>query len=232
MKYIVSINSVCALRNAFKEREPDPVHFALEAELAGAAGIHGHLRIDRNTLSEQDADLLIRQVKTCFYLQVSPHQDIVHLINNLRPQCSILSAERRESRDSSLDVSLLSNELQGIVRNIDAQQTKVFVFVDPQLEQVKATAKMKAHGVVLNTKDLFIDDLHLREKNFSKLKDAVKLSRKYGLTVHLSGNVRHADLPELSHLDGVTAIHLGHQLVSRSLHLGIHHALRSFTQIE
>ena len=85
-KLVVAVDQVAFLRASARASEPDPIHFALSAELAGALGIRAHLRIDRKHISEQEMDTLNRMVKSQFYMQVSPHQDIVHLVNGLRPQ--------------------------------------------------------------------------------------------------------------------------------------------------
>ena len=233
-RLIVGVDAVGLLRVSRLTREPDPVHFALQAELAGAWGIRARLRIDRRHLDENDMDLMNRMVKTQFYLQVSPHQDLVHLVNGLRPQNLVLSAERRDETASqmSLDAALLAKELQGIIRNIDTRSTRVFLFLDPSLEQIKVAAKIQVHGVVINVRDytLNLRDPQ-REKKLTLIKDAVRFSSKFGLETHLAHGVRAEHLQDLCALPGVHAIHIGHQLVARSLLFGVHQTVDSYLKL-
>ena len=233
-KLIVSVDQVALLRTARRTSEPDPVHFALQAELAGALGIRAHLRIDRAGMTEQEMEQMNRMVKTRFYLQVSPHQDIVHLVNGLRPHNVILCAERREDRavETGLDAALLSRELQGIIKNIDTRQTRVFLFVEPDLEQVKTAARLQVRGLLINVRDLMVNPLELPEqKRFEQLKETIRLSAKYGLETHLAGGVVAERIPDLMSLPGVRALHVGHQLVARSLQLGVLESVKSYLNL-
>jgi len=227
---IISVDQVAVLRASRNSREPDPVHFALAAELAGASGIRAHLRIDQKNIGEEDVALLNRQVKTRFFLQASPHQDVLHLVNGIRPQNLILAAERRDEKvDMGLDVTLLAGELKGMLANIDETQTRVFLFVDPQLDQIKMAAKLGVRGVLINTRDFLVDgESALAAKKLERLKDAARLSVKYGLETHLAGGIVAEKLPFVATIPGITALHLGHELVARSLMMGVSAAVESY----
>ncbi|CAM2064292.1 Pyridoxine 5'-phosphate synthase [Sulfidibacter corallicola] len=230
-KLIVSVDQVALLRASRNGRDPDPIHFALQAEFAGAEGIRAHLRIDRRHIVEEDVELLNRLVKTQFYLQVSPHQDIIHLVNGVRPHNAILAPERREEKatETGLDVALLSRELNGILRNIDMNQTKVFLLVEPHLDQIKAAAKLKVHGLALNVRDLMVDPQSVVfQKKFETLRDGVRLCRKYGMEAHLINGIQAPWIPYLLRVQGVSGIHVGHPLVAHALQVGVGPAVAWF----
>jgi pyridoxine 5-phosphate synthase len=215
-------------------REPDPVHFALQAELTGASGILAHLRINRSGLTETDIETLNRMVKTEFYLQVSPHQDLLHLVNNVRPQNLVLVGEKRDSNTplSGLDVSLLHHEIAGLLNNIDRNHTRMLLFVEPDFDQIKAAAKLEIGGLVIHCRDLHGGRRSaVFQKRFQQLNDAVKLSTKYGLETHLSGNVPQEVLPQLALIEGVSAIHIGHPLVAKALLLGVTGAVELYRDL-
>ena len=231
LKLIVSVDQVGLLRASRSSEEPDPVHFALQAELSGASGIRAHLRMDRKNIGEEDISLLNRQVKTQFYLQTSPHQDVLHLVNGLRPHNLILAAERRDERatDTGLDAVLLANELKGIIPNVDDRQTKVFLFIEPELDQIKMAVKLGAHGLLLNVRELMVDPRSaINAKKLARLKDSVRLSTKFGLETHLAGGIIAERFAELVEVPGIAALHVGHQLVARALQMGVEHAVRFY----
>ncbi|MDJ0838242.1 MAG: pyridoxine 5'-phosphate synthase [Acidobacteriota bacterium] len=233
-RLIVSVDQVAAMRAANRSPEPDPVHYAIQAELAGALGIRAHLRIDRRDLSERDVELLNSMVKTQFFLQISPHQDVVHLLNGLRPHNAVLSAERRDEHalEHGLDASLLNRELDGIIKNVDTRQTRIFLFVEADLDQVKTAARLGVHGLVLNVRDLMVDARsEAHRKKLTVLRDAVRLAVKYKLETHLAGGVLAELLPELTQIPGVSAIHADHQLAARSLITGVADAVAAYLRL-
>lgn len=233
-RLIVSVDHAAVLRTAGRASEPDPVHFAVEAELAGASGVRAHLRIDRRDLSERDIEQLNRMVKTELYLQISPHQDVVHLVNGLRPHNVILSAERRDEHalEHGLDVSLLNRELNGIIKNVDTRITRLFAFIEADLDHVKAAAKLGLFGVVINVRDLMVDDRSdSRTRRLASVADAVRLAAKYKLETHLAGGVSAQKLPELAVIQGVRAVHVDHQFAARSLIKGVAETTRAYLQI-
>jgi len=233
-RLILSVDPVAAMRVSRKGVDPDPVHFALDAEMAGLEGIKAHLRLDRRHIQEQDVELFIRLLKSDFYLQMSTNQDVVHLVNTLRPKYIILVAERRDevSTETGLDVALLAKQLLPVIREIDGRQTKVFLAVDPDMEQIRAAAKLEVHGLCISVRDYMLHQGFTFRKN-DKLKqmlDAVQLSVKYGLETHLFNNISWSALPLLAHIPGVTAIHLGHQFISACMFNGIQAAVMSYRE--
>jgi len=233
-RLIVSVDPVARMRAASRSPEPDPIHYALQAELAGASGIRAHLRIDRRDLSERDIDLLNRMVKTELFLQISPHQDVVHLVNGLRPHIAMMSAERRDENALAhgLDVSLLERELDGVIKNIDTRQTRVFLFIESRLEDVRAAAKMGVHGLVINVRDLMVDTRGAAHtERLARLRDTVRLANKYRLEAHVASGVLAEVVPELSAIDGIAAIHADHQLAARALINGVTDAVRTYLNL-
>ncbi|MCB1041672.1 MAG: pyridoxine 5'-phosphate synthase [Acidobacteria bacterium] len=228
---VVSVDQVAMLRETRKARLPDPVHFALEAEQAGANGIKAHLRLDRRHIQDYDVHLLARLVKSRFFLQLSPNQDISHIVNELRPQNLVLAAERRDeiATENGLDVSLLAGQLLPLIRGIDQKTTRVFLLVDPVFDHIRAAAKLEVHGLMINLRDYALASVSgFSEKLFREVRDAVKLSSKYGLETHLVNAIRFDMVPALSRLDGVAGIQVGHDLVSRALMTGTRHTVTSF----
>lgn len=229
-RLIVCVDQVVMLRGSRKVRQPDPVHYAMAAEMSGAQGIRAHLRMDRRILTEEDVELLARQVKTRFFLQMAPHPDLLHVVNGLRPHNLILSAERREGRTSEmgLDAALLSNELHGLVRNVDTSQTRVFLLVEPDLDQVKVAAKLKVAGLVLNVNDLMVDPHRdVNPFRYKQVCDAVRLCAKYRMEAHVAGGILPERLPELLQVEGLDAIHMGHHLLARACLMGVGPAVAS-----
>jgi len=224
-RLILSVDQVAAVRALRKEQVPDPVHFALEAEAAGMEGIKAHLRLDRCHIQDSDIELLNKMAKTEFFLQIAMNQDVVHLVNTFRPRNVILVAERRDESgtETGLDVTLLAKQLLNTVREIDSRETRIFLAIDPVLEQIRSTAKLEVHGVCISLRD------HLLHGGFQApvysglkaIREAVRLSVKYGMETHLFNSISWNVLPVISSIPGVSAIHLGHHFLADCMYKGI-----------
>lgn len=228
-RLVVCVDSVALLRRQVQSKEPDPVHFALQAELAGAAGIRAHLRLDRRHIDEQDIALLVKLAQTPVFLQVSPNQDVEHLAHTFRPAAIVLAAERRYEigTETGLDISLLSGQLTNLIRKIDTRQTRVFGLVDPNLDQVRAAAKLGFHGVLISVREL-VQGGGMDEQRVQQIEEAVRLANKFSLETHLANRVTFPMLPVLAKISGVTAIHVGHALAARAAFLGVSSAVVAF----
>ncbi|PIE03546.1 MAG: hypothetical protein CSA81_01730 [Acidobacteria bacterium] len=231
-RLILSIDPIAAMRISRKSNIPDPIHFALESEMAGIDGIKAHLRLDRRHIQEQDVDLLIKQLKTDFFLQLSINQDVVHLVNTFRPKYVILVAERRDevTTETGLDVTLLSKQILHTVRELDTQTTKVFLAVDPELDQIRAAAKIEVHGLCISLRDYMLGNKTRGLSSKKHIAEAVKLSLKYGLETHFFNSITWQSLPFLTSISGISAIHIGHQFISMCLFKGIESSAAAYQQ--
>ncbi len=79
MKFTLNVDHVAVLRNARAEENPDPVAYALMAELYGIDGIVVHLREDRRHINERDLRLLKELLKTKLDLEMACVQEIIDI---------------------------------------------------------------------------------------------------------------------------------------------------------
>ena len=96
MRLAVNIDHVATLREARGGIEPDPVHAAVLAELAGAAGIVCHLREDRRHVNDRDVRVLRDVVTTKLDLEMAATPEIIGIALDIVPDLVTLVPERRE----------------------------------------------------------------------------------------------------------------------------------------
>ena len=139
VKLGVNIDHVATVRQARRAPEPDPIHAAVLAELAGADGITVHLRSDRRHIQDRDVEILRQVVKTRLNLEMAATQEMVKVALTIKPDQVTLVPERREelTTEGGLDVVLNSVHLKPVVKMLDDGGIRVSLFVDPDLEQVK-----------------------------------------------------------------------------------------------
>src|SRR5438445_307027 len=153
MRLGVNIDHVATLRQARKGRYPDPVAAAALAELGGADQITLHVREDRRHVNDRDLELLRKTVNGTLNLEMAAVQTMLNLALQHRPDTATLVPERREelTTEGGLDVVSGREEIRRVARALRDAGVEVSLFVDPDLEQVKASHRADAEAVELHT---------------------------------------------------------------------------------
>ena len=153
MRLGVNIDHVATLRQARKGRYPDPVAAAAMAELGGADQITLHVREDRRHVSDRDLELLRKTVNGTLNLEMAAVQQMLELALQHRPETATLVPERREelTTEGGLDVISNREEVRRVARALRDAGIEVSLFVDPDLEQIKASHRADAQAVELHT---------------------------------------------------------------------------------
>jgi pyridoxine 5-phosphate synthase len=225
----VNIDHVATLRQARRAAEPDPVHAALQAELAGAHGIAVHLRSDRRHIQDRDVEILRKVVKTRLDIEMAATQEMVRVALTIKPDQVTLVPERREevTTEGGLDVVLNSVQLKPVVRTLGEGGIHVSLFVDPDLEQVKQAHKIGVPAVEINTASFAeAGSDHARDEALRKVADAARLGRKLGLAVQAGHGLTYRNVAALAALPEVAGLNIGHSIVARALLVGMERAVR------
>src|SRR5262249_27023701 len=132
---------------------PDPVTAAALAEMAGAAQITVHLREDRRHIQERDVQILRETVSTRLNLEMAATAEMVKIALNVKPDSVTIVPERRDelTTEGGLEVNLNKDHLRKSMSLLQDAGIKVYFFVDPDLDQVKAAHLIDGDGVEIHT---------------------------------------------------------------------------------
>ena len=149
----VNIDHVATIRQARQTNEPDPVWAAAMAELGGADGITIHLREDRRHIQDRDLRLLRETVAVKLNLEIACAEDVVQIACDVKPHQATLVPERREevTTEGGLDVVGPRKRVTGVVKRLRDSGIIASLFIDPDPEQIEASAEVGASAVELHT---------------------------------------------------------------------------------
>lgn len=237
VKLGVNIDHVATVREARKERNPDPVAAAVLAELAGAHGITVHLREDLRHIQERDVRLLRQTVTTRLNLEMAPTAAMVQFALELQPDQVTLVPERRQelTTEGGLDVAGHERELEKIVQNLRAQRIRVSLFIDPEARQVKSVKSVGADAVELHTGN-FARAFHEGESEQawmaerSRLVDSTNLAVRLGLRAYAGHGLDYQNVRWVSSIPGQEELNIGHSIVSRAILVGMDRAVREMVE--
>ena len=149
----VNIDHVATLRQARGTRYPEPVHAALIAEQAGADLIPVHLREDRRHIVDRDIEMLVEMLQTRMNLEMAATEEMTMIATRIRPHDVCLVPEKREelTTEGGLDVASQERALKSTVSRLTTAGIRVSLFVDPDVEQIRASQAVGANAVELHT---------------------------------------------------------------------------------
>jgi pyridoxine 5-phosphate synthase len=219
----VNVDHVATLRQARRAAYPDPVAAAMLAELGGADQITIHLREDRRHIQERDLQILRRTVSTRLNLEMAATQEMVKIAYELKPDVVTLVPERREelTTEGGLDVVGGRDAVRKVVKTLRDADITVSIFIDPELDQVKAAHRAEAQVVEFHTGRYC--DARLapdRRKELSRLVDACKAAAKLGLEVAAGHGLNYQNVLPVAAIPEVEELNIGHAIVARAVLVG------------
>jgi pyridoxine 5-phosphate synthase len=229
----VNVDHIATIRQARGGAEPDPVAAAAIAELAGADGITVHLREDRRHIQDRDVMLLRRTVQTHLNLEMAATDEMVAIAMKVVPDYVTLVPEKRQelTTEGGLDVI---KHTQKLIRQIDLLHQAgitVSLFVDPVLEQLKASSKVKADYIEIHTGAYCETKGKGCALELNKLEEAIKAGKKLGLGVNAGHGLNYQNILPVLELGGVEEYNIGHSIISRAVLVGLDRAVRDMADL-
>jgi pyridoxine 5-phosphate synthase len=234
MRLGVNIDHVATLRQARKGRYPDPVVAAALAELGGADQITLHVREDRRHVNDRDLDLLRKTVNGTLNLEMAAVQPMLNLALQHRPDTVTMVPERREelTTEGGLDVLSNAEEIRRVARALRDAGVEVSLFVDPDLEQVKASQRADAQAIELHT-GRYCEARGQRERSreLSRIAEAAKAAAKLGMRVAAGHGLDYWNVKPVAEIEEITELNIGYAIVCRAVLTGIEQAVRDMKDL-
>lgn len=230
----VNVDHVATVRQARRSTYPDPVIAAALAELAGAGQITIHLREDRRHIQDRDLRLLRETVQTLLNLEMAATQDMVKIAYEHKPDVVTLVPERREelTTEGGLDVNGQREHLAKVIKNLKDGDITVSLFIDPDLDQVRASHKLDADRIELHT-GRYCEALNERdrERELGRIVDAAKAAARLGMGVAAGHGLNYENVQPIARIGEIDELNIGHSIVARAVLVGFERAVREMLEL-
>jgi len=230
----VNVDHVATVRQARRTVEPDPVTAAALAELAGADSITIHLREVRRHIQDRDVEILRRTVKTRLNLEMAATDEMVGIALKLHPDSVTLVPEKRAelTTEGGLDVMQQRQALLKPIELLRQAGIVVSLFIDPDLEQIKAAHRLGADVIEIHTGN-FCDAVNseVRRNELARIESAVRGGRKFGLGISAGHGLDYRNIGAVVALGGIEEYNIGHSIVSRAVLVGMEQAVREMVAL-
>jgi len=232
----VNIDHVATLRQARRTYEPDPVWAAVEAHLGGADGITVHLREDRRHIHDDDVRRLREIVHIKLNLEMAATTEMVGIATRLKPEMAMLVPEGRHeiTTEGGLDVAAQEAKIRDAVTELADAGIKASVFIDADLRQVEAAARVGAKVCEIHTGP-YAHAFHAKGRDpqsaavvaeLAKIREAGQAIRDLGMRFNAGHALNYFNVQPVASMPGVRELHIGHAIVSRAVFVGLRDAVR------
>jgi pyridoxine 5-phosphate synthase len=237
----VNIDHVATVRQARRTYEPDPLWAAVEAHLGGADGITVHLREDRRHIQDRDVRQLRELTQIKLNLEMAATAEMLAIACDIKPEMAMLVPEGRHevTTEGGLDVVAQEARLRDVVARLADAGIVNSVFIDAELAQVEAAARIGVQICELHTGP-YAHAFHDGGRDAAAPRAAVELDklRQAGAAIRAAGmrfNAGHAlnyhNVQPVAALPEVSELHIGHAIVSRALFVGLREAVREMKRL-
>jgi pyridoxine 5-phosphate synthase len=229
----VNIDHIATIRQARGGKEPDPVHAAVIAELAGAHTITAHLREDRRHIQDRDIFLLKQTLATRLNMEMAAASDIIRIALEVLPAMVTIVPEKREERttEGGLNVSGKEKELTKIIETFHDNNIPVSLFIDPDLQEIKASKRVGAEIIELHTGYYANTQGQARFDELEKLRDATLAAHKIGLVINAGHGLNYQNVADVARIQFMGELNIGHSIVSRAALVGLDQAVKKMLEL-
>jgi pyridoxine 5-phosphate synthase len=229
----VNINKVATLRNARGENVPNVQKVAVDCESFGAQGITVHPRPDERHIRHSDVFALRPLVKTEFNIEGYPSPEFMDLVLKVKPEQVTLVPDAPDAVTSSAGWNVNANRefLTEIVDRLREAGIRTSIFVDPDIDTVKAAAATGADRVELYTKpyaDLYPTD---HEAAVAPYVEASRAAHNAGIGVNAGHDLNLENLKFFhERVPYLNEVSIGHALIADALYLGLKETIRRYKE--
>lgn len=230
----VNIDHVATIREARGTFEPSPVQAAYLVERGGADAIVMHLREDRRHIQDEDLEVINRVCHLPINMEMASTDEMIEIASSIKPMKCTLVPEKREelTTEGGLDVVNNYEDLKTAVKTLQNEGIVISLFIDPDKEQIKASADLEVEEVELHTGE-YANALTEEEidKELSRLIESAESGDEKGLIIAVGHGLTYQNVRPVAQIPEVVEMNIGHSIVSRSVFTGIERAVREMIEI-
>ena len=233
-KLNVNIDLVARLRELRKTPYPDLIVAARIVERAGASGITVHLRHDRRHIQDTDLPALRKAVTTRLNLEMANTPEMIAIALKVKPDIVTLVPESPGEVTTQGGLNIVANEkpLHETTAVLKAAGIHVSFFIDPELDQIEASARCAAQSVELCTARYSEAKLAQQQyAEFEKVATATRYAASTGLKVNVGHGLDYQNTAMLATLTEIEDFNTGHAIIIRALFDGLQKAVADMAKL-
>lgn len=228
-----NIDHIINIRQARFTPYPDILGTVKAVEDAGADAITLHLREDRRHIQDDDVYLVRKHCKTRMNLEIAATSEMIDIACDVQPEdCCVVPEKREElTTEGGLDVIGQFERIKKSTQQLNQQQIKVSLFIEPSIEHIRRVPDIGAPVIELHTGTYANcqGDDQLRE--LERIQKAAEFAAEQGIQVNAGHGLDNNNTLAVGKIPQIQELNIGHFLVARAVFVGIEQAIKEMKQI-
>ncbi len=219
----VNIDHIATIRNARGQSHPCPVAGAILAQKSGANGITIHLREDRRHIRDLDLIKLKKSIKLPINLEIAPTDEMLKIALKTKPNAVCIVPEKRQeiTTEGGLDIVKHQVKLTKMINELHKKKIRVSLFIDADLKQIDCAKKINADIIEIHTGEFCLKANKDQEREFLKIKEAVKYGDSLGLECHAGHGLNYQTAKKIAKITEIVELNIGHFLIGEAIFFGL-----------
>ena len=165
---------------------------------------------------------------------MSATQEMVKIAYDVKPDICTLVPERREelTTEGGLDAVGGRDNIRKVVKNLKDGEIIVSLFIDPDIDQVRAAHKADADRIEIHTgRYCDVRSAPERARELSRIVDAAKAASKLGMKVAAGHGLNYDNVRPIVAIEEIEELNIGHSIVARAVMVGMERAVRDMMDL-
>jgi len=225
----INIDHVATLREARGTSYPDPVHAALQAELAGANSITMHLREDRRHIQDADVYRMKQAIQTKLNLEMAVTDEMIAIAADVKPEDCCLVPEKREelTTEGGLDVVSQEDRITQACTQLAEAGVRVSLFIDADKDQIDASKRCGAPVIEIHTGHYAdLEEGQAKSDELTRISVMATYADSIGLQVNAGHGLTIHNVSDIAQIPEVVELNIGHAIIADAVFLGLSEAVK------
>ncbi len=231
----VNIDHVATVRNARGDKYPSPLRAAIIAQKCGAHSVTIHLREDRRHINDMDLREIKSKLKIPLNLEIAATKEMLNIALKHKPNFVCIVPEKRKeiTTEGGLNLNYKKNFLKKIILRLKKNGSRVSLFIEPKIEDVKISFELNVDCIELHTGKIcnLINKKKSYKSEFKKIINAVNLASDLGLEVHAGHGLTYQSAKIISKIKKIKEFNIGHFLIGESIYVGLPMVIKQFKKL-
>ncbi len=242
--FSVNLNKLALIRNSRGTDYPNLLYFVKKLIDLGVKGFTVHPRPDERHIRYQDVYDISAFLKDYpeieFNIEGNPNEQFLKIIREVKPhQCTLVpDSDDQLTSDHGFDIITHHEFLSTLSKELEAFGTRCAVFIDPDIEQIKAVIESDVQTIEMYTEEWAraysngkSDDNIDFDEVKQRFSDCINLANQNGIRVNAGHDLNLDNLADLLALSDIAEVSIGHAFTIESLEQGMDNVVRQYLAI-
>ena len=242
--FSVNLNKLALIRNSRGTDYPNLLTFVKKLIDLGVKGFTVHPRPDERHIRYQDvydiSAFLTDYPEIEFNIEGNPNEQFLKIIREVKPhQCTLVpDSDDQLTSDHGFDIITHHEFLSTLSKELEAFGTRCAVFIDPDVEQIKAVIESDVQTIEMYTEEWAraysngkSDDNIDFDEVKQRFSDCINLANQNGIRVNAGHDLNLDNLADLLALSDIAEVTIGHAFTIESLEQGMDNVVRQYLEI-